>query len=54
MAACYHPEVHFSDEVPEHGFGDVEIGDDAIAEWADGDDVARCSAEHSFSVIADG
>ena len=46
--------MDFLDEVPEHGFGYFEVGDDAVLEWADGDDVARGAAEHAFGVVAYG
>jgi hypothetical protein len=38
--------MHLLDEVAQHRFGGVEIGDDAIFEWPDGQDVAGCAPEH--------
>ena len=46
--------MHLADEVAEHGFGDLEIGDHAVFQGTNGDDVARRAAEHSLRFIADG
>ena len=46
--------VRFADEVREHGLGDLEVGDDAVLERADGDDVARGAAEHALGLVPDG
>ena len=46
--------VHLADEVAEHCFGDFKVGDDAVLEWADRDDVAGRAAEHAFGIVADG
>jgi hypothetical protein len=40
------------DEGLEHRFGDLEIGDDAILQRADGDDVAGRATEHPLGFIA--
>ena len=41
-------------EGAQHGLGHVEIGDDAVLERADGDDVAGRAAEHALGLDADG
>ena len=41
------------DEVAEHGRGDFEVGDHPVFHRADGDDVARGSAEHLLRLGAD-
>ena len=41
-------------EVSEHLLGDVEIGDDAVTEWAGGADRRRCAADHGSRLLADG
>ncbi len=46
--------VHGADEVVEHALGDVEVGDDAVLEGADGDDVGRGAADHALGLGADG
>jgi hypothetical protein len=46
--------VHLADEMAQHGLGDFEVGDDAVLEGTDGDDVARGAAEHAFGIISDG
>ena len=38
----------------QHGLGNLEVGDDAVFERTDGDDVAGRAAEHAFGLIADG
>ena len=45
--------VHLVDEVPEHLLGDVEVGDHAVLERADGGDRARRSAEHALRLDPD-
>ena len=45
--------MHLVDEVPQHRLGDLEIGDDAILQRADGDDIARRAAEHALGFVAD-
>ena len=42
------------DEVAQHRLGDLEVGDDAVLERPDGDDVARRAAEHALGLAADG
>jgi hypothetical protein len=42
------PPVHLLDEVAQHPLGDVEVGDDAVLQWPDRDDVARGPADHPF------
>ena len=42
------------DEVVEHLFGDLEVGDDAVAHGLDGHDVRRGLAEHLLGPRADG
>ena len=46
--------VHRADEVVEHLLGDAEVGDDAVVERADGDDVGRGAADHALGLGADG
>ena len=45
--------VRARDEVAEHRLGDLEVGDDAVAQRADRDDVARRAAEHLLGFVAD-
>ena len=45
--------VRFADKVGQHGLGDFEIGDDAVFERTDGDDVAGRAAEHALGLVAD-
>ena len=42
------------DEVPEHDFSDIKVGDDAVLEGALGDDGARSAANHALGVGAYG
>src|SRR6185295_4369743 len=46
--------VRARDEIAEHRFGDLEVGDDAGSEGADRLDVARRTAEHLLGFSADG
>ena len=46
--------VDLRDEVPQHRLGDLEVGDDAVLERADGDDVGRGAPEHALGLVADG
>ena len=46
------PVVHLVDEVPQHGLGDFEVGDDPVAHRSDGHDAARGSAQHFFGLDA--
>ena len=48
------PVVRLLDEVGEHFFGHLEIGDDAVLHRLDGHDVARRAAEHVLGFLADG
>ena len=43
-----------TDEVAEHPFRDLEVGDDAVAQGADGDDVGGGPADHALRLLADG
>jgi hypothetical protein len=43
--------IDLADEVAEHGLCDLEVGDDAVLEGADGNDVARRAAEHSLCIV---
>ena len=45
--------VHLLDEVAQHLLGDVEVGDDAVLERADGRDVPGRAAEHPLGLDAD-
>jgi hypothetical protein len=42
--------MHFLNEVAQHRFGGIEISDDAIFEWPDGQDVAGRAPEHLFGL----
>ena len=42
--------VHLGDEVAEHGFRHLEVGDDAVLHGADGADVAGSAAEHALGL----
>ncbi len=42
------------DEVPEHGLGDLEVGDDAVPQRPDRLDVAGRAPEHLLGFAADG
>ena len=46
--------VHLADEVLDHLLGDFEVGDDAVAQRADGLDVAGRAAQHHLGLVADG
>src|SRR5207249_11095928 len=48
------PVVDLLDEVAEHRLVDLEVGDDAVFERPDGDDVAGRAAEHFLRLGADG
>ena len=43
--------MHFLDKMPEHRLGDLKVGDDTVFEWADGDDIAGRSPEHSLRFV---
>ena len=45
--------MNLADEVFDHRFRYIEIGDDAIAQGADGDDVPRRAAQHLLGFVAD-
>ena len=46
--------VHLLDEVAEHLLGDVEVGDDAVLQRANGGDRAGRAAEHPLRLDSDG
>jgi hypothetical protein len=46
--------VRLVDEVAEHRLGDLEVGDDAIAQRPDGTTVPGRAAEHLLRLLADG
>ena len=48
------PRMHPADEVLDHLLGDLEVGDDAVAQGADGLDVAGRAADHLLGLVADG
>ena len=54
MSRSYHGTtvVYGSDEVAEHGFGDIKVGDHSIFHGTNGNYVTGCSAQHHFSLIA--
>ena len=43
-----------ADEVAEHPLRDLKVGDDAVAQGADGDDVGGGPADHALRLLADG
>ena len=47
------PVLHLADEMLDHFLRDLEIGDDAVAQGADGVDVAGRAAEHLLGLVAD-
>ena len=47
------PLVHLLDEVAEHLLGDVEVGDHAVLEGPDGEDVAGGPADHPLGLRPD-
>src|SRR5205814_1149139 len=46
--------VRARDEVPEHRLGDLEVGDDPVAQRAHRADVPRGAAEHLLGLAPDG
>ena len=48
------PLVHLADEMLDHLFGHVEVGDDAVAHRADRLDAARRAAQHQLGILAHG
>ncbi len=46
--------MHLADEVAQHGLGDVEVGDDAVLQRADGLDVGGGATEHGLGLDPDG
>src|SRR5207244_4219032 len=46
--------VRLADEMLDHLLGDFEVGDDALAQGANGPKVLRGLAHHQFGVVADG
>ena len=40
--------MNFLNEVSKHAFGSVEVGDNAVLERADSDDVARGATDHAL------
>ena len=46
--------MNFPDEMLDHFLGDLEIGDDPVAHWANGLDIARRAAEHQLGIVAHG
>ena len=40
--------VHGADEVLKHLLRDGEVGDHAVSQRADGDDIGRCAADHAL------
>ena len=45
--------MHLVDEVLDHLLGDVDVGDDAVAQRADGLDLVGRLAHHQLGVVAD-
>ena len=48
------PGMHPADEVLDHLLGDLEVGDDAVAQGADRLDVAGRAPDHLLGFLADG
>jgi hypothetical protein len=48
------PVVHLADEMLDHLLRHLEIGDHAVAQRADGLDVAGRAAEHQLGLVAHG
>ena len=46
--------MHLADEMLDHLLRHLEVGDHAVAQRADGLDVARGAAEHLLGLLADG
>jgi hypothetical protein len=46
------PVMHAADEVVQHALRDVEVGDDAVFERANGDDVTGRAAHHLLGGFA--
>src|SRR5687767_3499266 len=46
--------MHLLDEVPQHRFGHLEVGDHTIFQRTNGDDVAWSSPEHPLGLVSDG
>ena len=46
--------MHLVDEVLDHLLGDIDVGDDAVAQRADRFDLVRGLAHHQLGVVADG
>src|SRR3984957_15742830 len=46
--------MHLADEMLDHLLGDLEIGDDAVAQGTDRLDVAGGAAQHHLGLVADG
>ena len=46
------PAVNFLDEVAEHPLCGVEVGDYAVLEWTNRDDIARGPTDHFFGFSA--
>ena len=44
--------VNLLNEMPQHRFGDFEVGNDTIFHGPDGDDVARGATEHALGFFA--
>ena len=40
--------------MPEHRFGDLEVGDDAVFQRPHRDDICRGASEHALGFVADG
>jgi hypothetical protein len=45
--------VYLLDEVAQHGFSDLEVGNYAVLHGPDGHDIARRSAQHSLCFLTD-
>ncbi len=45
--------MHTFDEVLEHGFGNLEIGNHTVFQRPDSRNVGRCAAQHTFGFLSD-
>ena len=48
------PVMHLADKVLDHFLGDIEVGNDAVAQRADGVQVTGCPAQHQLGFVAHG
>ncbi len=46
--------MNLPDEVAQHRFGNLKVGDNSVLDWADGRDVAGSPAQHHLGAFAHG